>query len=87
MAQRVYEQALELSDEEHEQFIEALARSLKPVELSPAWQAEIVRTLQSIERGEAVSHPHISRKRISSRRNGSGTSIDDVPTIIAFRAS
>jgi putative addiction module component (TIGR02574 family) len=56
-AQQVYEQALGLSDEEREQLIEDLARSLKPVALSPAWRAEIGRRLETIERGEAVIHP------------------------------
>jgi putative addiction module component (TIGR02574 family) len=55
-AQQVYEQALGLSDEEREQLIEELARSLKPVELSSAWKAEIARRIEAIERGDAVIH-------------------------------
>jgi putative addiction module component (TIGR02574 family) len=56
-AQQVFERALGLSEEEREQLIEELARSLNPVELSPAWQAEIGRRIEAIERGEAVIHP------------------------------
>jgi len=56
-AQRVYEQALELSKGEREQLIDELARSLSPVDVSPAWQAELTRRFEAIERGEAVIHP------------------------------
>lgn len=59
-AQQLYEQALALSKGEREQLIEDLARTLEPVELSPAWQAEIARRIERIERierGDAVIHP------------------------------
>jgi hypothetical protein len=55
-ARQLYEQALALTDDERGQLIEDLARTLQPVELSPAWQAEIARRLERIERSEAVIH-------------------------------
>jgi putative addiction module component (TIGR02574 family) len=55
-ARQLYEQALALSDDERGQLIEDLARTLQPVELSPAWQAEIARRLERIERGDAEIH-------------------------------
>jgi putative addiction module component (TIGR02574 family) len=57
-ARQLYEQALALSNDEREQLIEDLAQSLQPVELSPAWQAEIARRVERVDRGEAVIHPN-----------------------------
>jgi putative addiction module component (TIGR02574 family) len=64
----LYEQALELSNVEREQLIEDLARSLRPVELSPPWRAEIARR---IERGDAVIHPD-ARDVVRQLRNKYG---------------
>jgi hypothetical protein len=56
---------------EREQLIEGLARTLDPVELSPAWQAEIARRIERIERGDAVIHPD-ARDVVRKLRNKYG---------------
>jgi putative addiction module component (TIGR02574 family) len=53
-AEKILADALALPVEEREALVEALSDSLDPVELSPEWQAEIARRIDSIDRGEAT---------------------------------
>jgi putative addiction module component (TIGR02574 family) len=55
-AQKILAEALLLPTQEREQLVGALSSSLEPVELSPEWNAEIARRLETIERGEAILH-------------------------------
>lgn len=52
-AKKVLEQALALPQEDREDLLHALSTSLEPVELDPAWQAEVDRRLSRIETGSA----------------------------------
>ena len=49
----IFDAALSLPSESREALVVALAKSLDPVELSPAWEAEITRRLELLTRGEA----------------------------------
>ena len=55
-AARVFADALELSHEEREQLVAALARTLAPVALDPGWEAELARRIAKIEAGAALLH-------------------------------
>ena len=50
---KIFDEALSLPSESREALVVALAESLDPVELSPAWEAEIVRRLERLASGEA----------------------------------
>ncbi len=53
-ANKILDGALALPEEAREELLTTLSASLRPVELSPAWHAEIARRLANIESGEAV---------------------------------
>jgi putative addiction module component (TIGR02574 family) len=54
--ERVFKDALSLSDEEREELVAALTQTLAPVDLDPTWKAELARRIAKIESGEAVLH-------------------------------
>lgn len=54
--ERVFRDALALSDEEREELVAVLTQTLAPVDLDPAWKAELARRIAKIESGEAVLH-------------------------------
>jgi putative addiction module component (TIGR02574 family) len=54
--ERVFKDALALSDEEREELVAVLSQTLATVELDPAWKAELARRISKIESGEAVLH-------------------------------
>ncbi len=65
-AKKVLDDALALPEEAREELLTALSASLRPVELSPAWHAEIARRLEQIESGEAVlldAETHLAKLR------------------------
>lgn len=55
-AEKVLEDALALTDEEREELIAALTRTLPPVEHDSVWKAELARRIAKIESGEAELH-------------------------------
>jgi putative addiction module component (TIGR02574 family) len=55
-AERVLKDALALSDEEREELVAALTQTLAPIDLDPAWKAELARRIAKIESGEAILH-------------------------------
>lgn len=54
--ERVLKDALSLSDAEREELVIALELTLAPVDIDPAWKAELARRIAKIESGEAVLH-------------------------------
>lgn len=54
--ERIFKDALALTDEEREELVAALTQTLAPLELDPAWKAELARRIAKIESGEAVFH-------------------------------
>lgn len=54
--EKVFKDALALSNEEREELVDALTRTLSVVELDPAWKAELARRIAKIESGEAILH-------------------------------
>lgn len=61
--ERVLKDALSLSDAEREELVIALELTLAPVDIDPAWKAELARRIAKIESGEAVLHDHAKRLR------------------------
>ncbi|MFO7566379.1 MAG: addiction module protein [Enhygromyxa sp.] len=67
-AERVFKDALALSDEEREELVAALTQTLPPsVELDAARKAELARRVAEIESGEAMlldAEIHVEQLRV-----------------------
>jgi putative addiction module component (TIGR02574 family) len=66
--QKVFSEALALTDTEREELVDALSQSLQPVEISTEWKAELARRVEKIESGQAVFHDaELHAKRLRAK--------------------
>jgi len=70
-AKKVLEDALALSEVEREALMEAIGRSLPPMQISEPWKAELTRRVEAIESGRAVLQDAEAHARALGTKFGS----------------